>query len=243
MKTRTIIKNALGTLALLGAVNSQAALLEYTDAAKFAADLDNLAFPVEKRSEGFEPTAGSPWEPLLTAPQKVVNVPSMGVQWSETNDANLGLGIVKNGGDTHEGLYAMNVAWPSLTTPGITMSYTVNTSGFKLVAFGGWFKDNDAGSKPRLTVDGVWFFEDQPLTTEWQFLGIIDNDPNGGFTEIAVTETEGLDQLEWFYTDAVTFAAQPGQFPAVPIPAALPLFGSALLGLGFIGRRRQKKLS
>ncbi len=117
MKTRTIIKNALGTLALLGAVNSQAALVEYTDATAFATDLANLGFAVETRSEGFEPTIGgaaTPWEPALSTPLPVVDVPNMGVRWFQTNPINPGFGIATNGGDTQQGLYAMNL--PGLIT-------------------------------------------------------------------------------------------------------------------------------
>ncbi len=39
-------------------------------------------------------------------------------------------------------------------------------------------------------------------------------------------------------TDAATITVS-----AVPLPAALPLFGSALVGVGLFGRRRSKKAS
>ena len=241
MHTRKTITHALGALGLLAAVGSQAALApltEYTDPAAFQARLASLG--LETRYEGFEPFINSvptPWEPALSSDLKEVVVPDMGVRWFHMNDLNSRFGITTNRENTQKKKYTMNL--PEIFNANETMSYTVETSGFKLVAFGGWFKDNDSGSKPKFTVDDGRSVEpNDPLLTTWQFLGFIDEDPNGGFTQVFVTELEGVNQVEFFFTDGVTLAAQ--QFPPIPIPAALPLFGSALVGLGFVARRRKK---
>ncbi len=226
----------LGGLVLFGGLCAQAqAVMVYccdaTAEANFMTDLANLGFAVDIRSEGFEPTLGgapTPWEPAITTPQPVVNVPAMGVSWSRTNSANPGFRIGTLGGAPKEGQYGMYLDG-LLTTPGAAMSYGVQTDGFKLYGFGGWFKGS--GAKPVFTPDGGTPIEPGgPLGLDWEFRGFIDENPAGGFMQLTVADAEaGGDEIKIFFTDAVTLAA-------VPLPASLLLFSTALFGL--IGTQR-----
>ncbi len=204
----------LSALALFASPYAQAALLEFTDATAFQTALAGLGFAVETQSEGFEPTVNSvdtPWAAAIS-PESLPEVSNLGVRWFQTNPLNPGFSIVTNGGDTQEGLYAMNLPG-LLSIPGTNMSYAVETSGFTLVAFGGWFKDNNAGAKPVFTLNDGRVVAAGPLGLDWEFRGFIDDDPTGGFTQVFVTEAETGDELEYFYTDAVTIVTQPGVFP------------------------------
>ncbi|MEH6478301.1 MAG: hypothetical protein V7727_21600, partial [Sneathiella sp.] len=47
-----------------------------------------------------------------------------------------------------------------------------------------------------------------------------------------------LEQID-FFSDPGNFQVARIEISAVPLPAALPLFGAALLGMGFLSRRRK----
>jgi hypothetical protein len=54
------------------------------------------------------------------------------------------------------------------------------------------------------------------------------------FTSLVLFSNSGFSQIKQFEISGLT---------AVPLPGALVLFGSALVGLGIVGRRRKKGLA
>ena len=101
-----------------------------------------------------------------------------------------------------------------------------------LYGVGGWI-NGTFGADVTLFLDGVevGFGADGNISS-WTFLGVIDT---AGFNSFEFRETDGTGgQGIFIYADDVTFGVS-----AVPVPAAAWLFGSGLIGLIGIARRKK----
>jgi hypothetical protein len=71
-----------------------------------------------------------------------------------------------------------------------------------------------------------------------------DTTPFAGAINTILPETGGFQDLSgYFGLAAGTFEFQSGDIGAVPIPAALPLFGTALAGMGAFARWRKRRVA
>jgi len=116
-----------------------------------------------------------------------------------------------------------------LTAANSTTNLSVNSSGFKTLQVA-WFKPNDAnpifdisalGDVPANTVQS----KDLPLS------GL-------GIYKLVITWTVTDSHVGNFQTEVLTPPLQ--RAPDVPLPPALILFGSALVGLTVLGRRKRQ---
>ena len=81
------------------------------------------------------------------------------------------------------------------------------------------------------------------MVADWKFLGFVEDDPALGFRSVEILETEAATEARYFFSDDFTLGGQAGAFPPapVPLPAALPLFGTGLMVLmGVLGRRGKR---
>ena len=118
----------------------------------------------------------------------------------------------------------VTIAGPLASTGAYSLDFTFTATG------GSYNVASTTGSSVTLLekINGSW----QSVSTVWgngstHESGYI----SAGSYEVAVTGTG---------TKGQQISTTIGLSPA-PIPAALPLFGSALVGVGLLGRRRQKK--
>jgi hypothetical protein len=109
----------------------------------------------------------------------------------------------------------------------------VGTSGGAgtLYGVGGWI-NGTSGADVTLFLDGVEVgFGAGGNISSWTFLGVIDT---AGFNSFEFREIDGKgEQGNFIFADDVTFGVS-----AVPVPAAAWLFGSGLIGLIGIARRK-----
>jgi hypothetical protein len=218
-------------LSLTGA--AQSAIVTYTDETAYLTALDGLGF-ASRLTESFEDGG---WIAARTTPQ--ASVTNLGITWSRPGAF---LRTSTGGGDVHDGSYIM-FTWDNssgLPLHAIPDGYTLTSSASSLYAVGGWFQ---AGTTANLDfiVDGDPFRVDftgaeTALTSAWKFIGFIETDQTLGFTSVQILETDETgDETKIFFSDDFTLGVA-----AVPVPAALPLFGSGLMGImGVLGWRRK----
>lgn len=105
--------------------------------------------------------------------------------------------------------------------------------GKTLYGIGGWIDDSGI-AKITFLLDGVNVNVDRDgeVISGWTFVGVIDTD---GFTSAEIRELRGTDaDQKLIFGDSFTIGVS-----AVPIPAAVWLFCSGLLGLVGIARRKK----
>ncbi len=221
-------------LMLVLAGPAQSAVTTYTDEAAYLAALDGLGF-VNRVTDSFE--AGG-WVAARTIPQ--ASVTHQGITWERPGAF---LRTSSGGGDVHDGSYIM-FTWDNssgLPLHAIPDGYTLTAEAHSLYAVGGWFQASTTANLAFI-VDGDPFRVDftgaeSALSSTWKFLGFIDSDPTAGFTSVEILETDETgDETRIFFSDDFTLGAA-----VVPLPAALPLFSTGLLGLmGVLGWRGQR---
>ena len=149
---------------------------------------------------------------------------------------NIGLGWNPYGpssGDTH--------SWISLGMGGVlgTASYSLNqpTTSIEFV-WGSPSPGNQVSFFNGNTLVGTVDYGDSAI----QSLNLSNavDDPSGYLTEISSTQAF---QSVVFSGNQQAFELGGTQVSPVPLPAALPMFGAALLGLGGLARRRAKKVA
>jgi hypothetical protein len=109
-----------------------------------------------------------------------------------------------------------------------------SAEGETLYGIGGWITSTTKGGKITFLLDGVNVNVDRDgdPVNDWTFIGVIDTD---GFTSVEILELRGTDGDGVFiWGDDFTVGVS-----AIPVPAAVWLFGSGLLGL--VGMARRKK--
>jgi hypothetical protein len=107
-------------------------------------------------------------------------------------------------------------------------------TGETLYGIGGWIDSDTTGAKVTFLLDGINVNPDRDgeAFLGWNFVGIIDET---GFSTVEIVELSGADyDQHHIWGDSFTVGVS-----AVPIPAAAWLFGSSLLGL--MGMARRKK--
>lgn len=243
-------------LALAGITN--AAPVIYTDEALYLADLASAGLSVIH--ESFE--VGDVWGDSRNTidPGSTSAVTSQGIVWSSNyTQNNIATGGV--GGSAPDGAFAIYSLPHGLTTdsgsycdsaedPNIPIECFQN-DGLKIVsesagtlyAFGGRVDSNTGIPKITFLLDGVdinanntdnidnWQREGD-VANDWSFIGVIDAD---GFSSAELLELRGKDfQQVLLFADDFKI----GVVSAVPVPAAAWLFGSGLLGLIGVARRK-----
>lgn len=120
----------------------------------------------------------------------------------------------------------------------------INVSGA-----GGKLSSNFLGNSMASARNVVWnFYEAKTLDFTTQFMGsvlaasanISNTTPIEGSVIAKSATYNGEVHLQTFAGTLPVFSSQPLGATPVPVPAALPLLGSAIAGLAFIGRRRRK---
>ena len=239
-------------------VNASAAPVVYTNEATYLSELASLGYSVI--SESFEdnavwahsrtsisnPTAGTP------------SVTSQGIVWTSNYTENkIATGTV--GGSAPDGQFAIFSLPHGMTTD--SGSYCVDApepipvecyqndglkvtseAGDTLYAFGGLI-DTANGGKVSFLLDGVdinagpgnpdnELREGEPADN-WAFVGVIDTD---GFLTAEIRELKGKDfQQVLLFADDFSIGVT-----AIPVPAAAWLFGSGLIGLFGLARRKTR---
>jgi hypothetical protein len=105
-------------------------------------------------------------------------------------------------------------------------------TGETLYGIGGWIDSSTSGAKITFLLDNVNVnvARDGEAFTDWTFVGIIDVT---GFSTVEILELTGADSDQRpIWGDSFTVGVS-----AVPVPAAIWLFGSGLVGLAGIARK------
>lgn len=235
-------------------VNASAAPVVYTDEALYLSDLASLGYSVI--SESFED--GAAWSLSRNIAGGVPSVTSQGITWtSNYTENNIATGTV--GGTAPDGQFAIFSLPHGMTTD--SGSYCDNDpvpfpdecyqndglkveseTGDTLYAFGGLI-DTANGGKVSFLLDGVdinanagnpdnVLREGEPADN-WAFVGVIDTD---GFLTAEIRELKGKDfQQVLLFADDFSIGVT-----AIPVPAAAWLFGSGLIGLIGLARRKTR---
>jgi hypothetical protein len=232
-----------GTVLLTLAGIANAASVRYTSEALYLDELASLGYSTI--SEGFEDNAV--WG-ASRSPFSVDSTTSQGLIW-KSNFANSKTGGL--GGSVVDGEYGFFSDPHGNTTDGpsdcepdednfsdpcwqydgwIVESAEVET----LFGIGGWFTSTVSGAKVTFLLDDINVNEARDgdrVSSDWNFVGVIDE---AGFSTVEILELTGADYDQaLIWGDAFTIGVS-----AVPVPAAVWLFGSALLGLGMVKRKK-----
>ena len=253
------MKRILLAALLTATASTHAAPVVYTDKASYLIDLTSLGYTVI--AESFEDS--SVWgtsRNSIPSPGSAPSIASQGLVWTSNYTANnIATGTV--GGSASDGTFAIYSLPHGLTTdsglycdsaedPNIPFECFQNDGlkvasekGDTLFAFGGHVDSDGVSSKITFLLDGVdvnandtdnidnWQREGD-FVDNWSFIGVIDVD---GFKSAELRELSGKDfQQVRIFNDDFTVGVT-----AVPIPAAVWLFGSSLLGLIGLSRRRR----
>ena len=235
-------------------VNTSAAPIVYTDEALYLSDLAALGYSVV--SESFED--GAVWAPSRNIAGGVPSVTSQGIIWTsnyaENNiatgtiggsapDGQFAIYSLPHGMTTDSGLYCDNdpVPFPDECYQNDGLKVQSET-GDTLYAFGGRI-DTAVDGKVSFLLDGVDInagpgnpdnvLREGELADNWAFVGVIDTD---GFLSAELREVKGKDfQQVLLFADDFSIGVT-----AIPVPAAAWLFGSGLVGLIGLARRKTR---
>ena len=232
--------------------NTGAVPVVYTDEALYLSDLASLGYTVI--SESFEDDAV--WAPSRTG--SVPSVTSQGITWtSNYTENNIATGTV--GGTAPDGEFAVYSLPHGMTTDSGSYCDTAedpipvecyqndglkveSETGDTLYAFGGLIETANDG-KVTFLLDGVDInagpgnpdneLREGELADNWAFVGVIDTD---GFQTAEIRELRGKDyQQVLLFADDFSIGVT-----AIPVPAAAWLFGSGLVGLIGLARRKTR---
>ena len=221
----------------------QSAVTTYTDEAVYLADLSAYT----QAAESFEGTAWDSVRSAVLDPQVLPSITNLGLTWENRFSPVGGVTTSDGGGFVHDGLwefYASPHGGYSLdgtggldcTIPGVCGDgFTVTSSGAgTLYGVGGWFT-GVSGPEIKFLLDDI----EVPGAGGtgdilWQFFGVIDTN---GFTRVEIMDSSGtLNDQNLIFADDFTFGVTTA---VVPLPASAWLFGSGLLGLVGIARRKK----
>ena len=238
-------------------INTSAAPIVYTDEALYLSDLASLGYSVI--SESFED--GAVWASSRNTTFGTPSVTSQGIVWtSNYTENNIATGTV--GGTAPDGEFAIySVPHGMLTDSGAYCDLVEDPdpvpiecyqndglkveseTGDTLYAFGGLI-DTAIDGKVTFLLDGVDINASSPDNIDnvlregepadnWAFVGVIDTD---GFLSAELRELKGKDtQQVLLFADGFTIGVT-----AIPVPAAAWLFGSGLVGLIGLARRKTR---
>lgn len=251
-------KILIGTTLLVLADVTNAAPVIYTNEALYRAELVALGYTTI--SESFEnDTVWADSRNSIVSPGRTPSVTSKGIIWTSNYTQNeIATGDV--GGSAPHGTYAIYSLPHGMTTdsglycdsaedPDIPIECYQNDglkveseTGDTLFAFGGRIDTANSG-KVTFLLDGAdvnandtdnidnWQREGD-FADSWAFVGVIDTD---GFLSAELRELRGKDsQQVLLFADDFSIGVT-----AIPVPAAVWLFGSGLLGLVGMARRKQ----
>ena len=249
------IAGALCTCLVAIPFNTNAAPVVYTDEALYLSDLASLGYSVI--SESFED--GAVWAHSRNIAGGVPSVTSQGIVWtSNYTDNNIATGTV--GGSAPDGQFAVfslphgmltdsaglncdndPVPFPDVCFQNDGLKIT-SEAGDTLYAFGGRI-DTAIDGKVSFLLDGVDINagtgnpdnvnREGELADNWDFVGVIDTD---GFLTAEIRELRGKDsQQVRLFADDFSIGVT-----AIPVPAAAWLFGSGLIGLFGLARRKTR---
>ena len=188
------------------------------------------------------------------------SVTSQGITWTSNQPANLvatgtlggsvidgdyGFFSLPHGNDLDGGSSCDGAEDPIPTECWLNDGWTITApDGDTLYGVGGWIDSNTGGAaKVTFLLDGVDIKGNDTDNIDnrnrdgigingWTFIGVIDAN---GFVSAEILELSGKDaQQEFIFGDKFSIGVT-----AVPVPAAVWLFGSGLLGL--VGMARRKK--
>jgi len=240
-------------------INTSAAPIVYTDEALYLSDLALLGYSVI--SESFED--GDVWASSRTSSSNLnasaPSVTSQGITWtSNYAENNIATGTV--GGSAPDGQFAIySLPHGMLTDSGMYCDgaedpipvecyqndglKVESEAGDTLYAFGGLIDTANDG-KVTFLLDGVDINASSPdnidnvlregeLADNWTFVGVIDTD---GFLTAEIRELRGKDSQQVnLFADGFSIGVT-----AIPVPAAAWLFGSGLIGLIGLARRKTR---
>ena len=251
---KLLIGNIL--LVLTGITN--AAPVVYTDEALYLSDLASFGYSaIHESLEDSAVWAAS--RNSISSPGSTPSITSQGVVWtSNYTENNIATGGV--GGSAPDGSYAIYSLPHGMTTdsglycdsaedPNIPIECFQNDglkvaseTGDTFYAFGGRVDSNTGLPKITFLLDGVDInandtdnidnlLREGDFANNWSFIGVIDID---GFVSAEIRELRGKDyQQVLLFADDFTIGVS-----AVPVPAAVWLFGSGLIGLIGVARRK-----
>ena len=254
------MKKILISIVQFACINAaNAAPVVYTDEASYLADLAAPGYSTIH--ESFEDSAvWADSRNSTPSPGSTASVISKGIVWtSNYTQNNIATGTV--GGDAPDGAFAIYSLPHGMTTdsglycdsaedPNIPIECYQNDglkieseTGETLYAFGGRVDSNTGSPKITFLLDGIDINANAPdnidnwqregdLADNWSFIGVIDTD---GFASAELRELKGKDfQQVLLFADDFTIG-----ITAVSVPAAAWLFGSGLIGLIGIARRKE----
>jgi hypothetical protein len=253
------MKNLLIGATLLGFTGAtNAAPIVYTDEALYLAELSTLGYTAI--SESFEnDIVWADSRNSIVDPGSTLSVTSRGIVWT-SNYAQNSIATGTVGGSAPDGEFAIYSLPHGLTTdsglycdsaedPNIPIECFQNDglkveseTGDMLFSFGGRI-DTSSSGKVSFLLDGVDIsgndtdnidnkLREGELADNWAFVGVIDTD---GFFSAELRELKGKDfQQVLLFADDFTIG-----IAAVPVPAAVWLFGSGLMGLMVVARRKK----
>lgn len=232
----------LGAVLLMLAGVTNAAPVVYTSEALYLSDLMSLGYSTI--SEGFEDDAvwGASRSPL-----SVDSTTSQGLIWksnyTKSKTGTLGGSVVDGTygffsdphGNATDGSFECEPDENNFNDPCWQYDGWIieSAEGETLYGIGGWFTSTGSGAKVTFLLDGANVNEsrDGDAVLNWTFVGVIDTN---GFTTAEILELRGADYDQAFiWGDAFTIGVS-----AVPAPAAVWLFGSGLIGLAGVVRKK-----
>lgn len=250
VKLKTIRPLLIAGMLTVTAINADAAIFQYTDS--FISPTGGEIAYIDMLTELGHGTIIEDYEDdvvwdasrsSIANPGSTPNVTSQGILWSSnfaTNDivtsdvglsGSFGFYSVPHGDQTAETDPTVCDVGDPIPEQCFLHDGFVGTSAGAgtLYGVGGWIKGN-YGAEVTVFLDGAQVdFGTDAFLNGWTFLGVIDT---AGFNSFEFREINGKgEQVIFIYADDVTLGVS-----AVPVPAAVWLFVSGLLGLIGIGR-------
>lgn len=229
----------------IAVIASSVAVLSVAEAAPIAVRIDDALSPAYTCNDGSACDLTATPDGVVTLSQSISN-------WFVTVTTGVGYGDNGQGSplDPYLHLNDINVRYDTGSSASNPLTVMVSETGFNTATATDFFSLSTGGvlDKTRVKID-AYLDTGNTLFGTGTLLGSLGpyQDPPSSFSDLSFPSgsTPGLFSLTLVATflptstTGIHTSSLDAELKAVPIPAALWLFGSALAGMGIIGRRKQ----